>query len=291
MKKCAIVRNGFFTCPAMDNQIDSIFKELTLLGVEVDILKTDRLIASVSGGKIKSEIKRYDFIVFLDKDVYISRMLEKSGAKLINSATAIEICDDKMKTFIALANSGINLPDTVASPLNYSENADEFFKEVEKSIGYPVVVKEVFGSMGKSVYLAKDVKELVTLRSELKSRPHLYQKFIGGGGRDYRVIVIGKKAVGVMERVNENDFRSNIELGGKGKTAILNDELKNLSEKVSKTLDLDYCGVDIISDGEKLYVCEVNSNAFFKGFTEVTGINVAKIYAKFLCDKFYGAKL
>ena len=34
-------------------------------------------------------------------------------------------------------------------------------------------------------------------------------------------------------------------------------------------------------DGNPL-VCEVNSNAFFKGFEKVTGINVAKKYAEYI---------
>ncbi len=290
MKKCAIVRNGFFTCPSMDDQINCISNELSKLGVIADILKTDKILASISAGKIKTEVINYDFIVFLDKDVYLSRMLEKAGAKLVNSASSIEICDDKMKTYIALANIGVNLPDTISSPLNYALKEDEFASGVQNKIGFPVVVKEVFGSMGKNVYLAEDEKSLVDLRNKLKSRPHLYQKFIGVGGCDYRVIVIGNKAVGAMERVNEKDFRSNIELGGSGKACLLTDGLKNLAEKVSKTLGLDYCGVDVISDGEKLYVCEVNSNAFFKKFVEVTKINVAKLYAEFLYSKFYGEK-
>jgi glutathione synthase/RimK-type ligase-like ATP-grasp enzyme len=37
----------------------------------------------------------------------------------------------------------------------------------------------------------------------------------------------------------------------------------------------------IDKDGTPI-LCEVNSNAFFKGFEKVTGINVAKKYAEFI---------
>ena len=39
----------------------------------------------------------------------------------------------------------------------------------------------------------------------------------------------------------------------------------------------------IDSDGSPT-VCEVNSNAFFKGFENVTKINVAKKYAEFILN-------
>ena len=43
----------------------------------------------------------------LDKDKYISLMLEKAGLRLFNSSLAIELCDDKMLTHIILAKNGI----------------------------------------------------------------------------------------------------------------------------------------------------------------------------------------
>ena len=130
-------------------------------------------------------------------------------------------------------------------------------------------------------------EELRLLSSRLKSQPHLYQKFVGNGGKDLRVIVIGKKAVGAIQRINDKDFRSNVELGGKAIAVELTEDVALLSEKVAEILGLDYCGVDILSDGEKLYVCEVNSNAFFKGFCDATGINIGELYAKYLYKKFY----
>lgn len=287
MKKCAIIRNGFFSCDAMENQIDSISEELRKLGVCTVVLNTSAVLTRIIEGNVKSEIGDYDFIVFLDKDAYISHMLEKCGYNLVNSASAVEVCDDKMKTYIALSGKGINLPDTIASPLNYAGKDDESYLDVEKLLGYPIVVKEVYGSMGKSVYLAKDREGLRLLSSRLKTRPHLYQKFVGNGGKDLRVIVIGKKAVGAIQRINDKDFRSNVELGGKAIAVELTEDVALLSEKVAEILGLDYCGVDILSDGEKLYVCEVNSNAFFKGFCDATGINVAELYAKYLYKKFY----
>lgn len=284
MIKCAIIANGYYHGASMTAQIDSLTLELEKLKVSVDRIYTDKLITFLSGGATLSAIGDYDFILFLDKDPYISHMLEKAGYTLFNDATAIEVCDDKIKTLIALSDKGFNLPPTVPSPLNYAGKEDDFYREVE-FLGYPIVIKEVYGSMGNGVHIAKNPQDLTLLRSKLIKTPHLYQKFIGLGGRDIRVIVIGGKAIGAMERINDKDFRSNVELGGVGVNYELSEELRKISEEVSKVLNLDYCGVDILVENGKYYISEVNSNAFFKGFEKATGINVAKAYAEYLVSK------
>lgn len=288
MKTCAIIANGYFHPDAMVDQISSIQKAFGDKGVRCDVIYTDNLIGYIKENSSYSTLKDYAFLVFLDKDVYLSHILEKSGYRLVNGAKAIELCDDKMKTYVELSGKSVPIPDTISSPLNYVGKADDFYLEVENRLGYPVVIKEVYGSMGKGVYLAKNRDELIKIRNSLILKPHLYQKFIGEGGKDIRVIVIGGKAVGAMERRNENDFRSNVELGGTGMAVTLDEKVKDIAEKSAKILGLDYCGVDVLKDGDKYYICEVNSNAFFKGFRSATGIDVARLYVEYLCKKFFG---
>lgn len=289
MKKCAIIGNGYNVTEAVKMQIAQLKEELDNLGIVVDILYTDKIIVYLDGEEVNSVIGKYDFIVYLDKDYYISNMLEMCGYKLVNSAKAIEVCDDKIKTCLALAGK-LPIPKTVSSPLIYSAGKDDFYSEAEKVLSFPIVVKEAYGSMGNRVHLVKNEEELISLRSRLMGVPHLYQQFAGEYGRDLRVIVIGGKAVAAMERKNENDFRSNLELGGKGFAHKLSDEERELAESAAKIIGLDYCGVDILHENGKYYICEVNSNAFWKGISAVTGINIAKLYARYLYNKFYGQK-
>ena len=89
-----------------------------------------------------------------------------------------------------------------------------------------------------------------------------------------------------MKRKNANDFRSNIELGGKGERFDADENLIALCEKVANLLGLDYCGIDVLTDenGER-YICEVNSNAFFAEAERVCGVNIAKKYAELIIAK------
>lgn len=226
----------------------------------------------------------FGFAVFLDKDKYAPRMLERRGVRVFNSAAAIEACDDKMLTHIALAAHGVAMPETLPGLLCFDPAAapDEgYCRFAADRLGFPLVVKECYGSMGKGVYLARDFKELLDIAERVKLSPHLFQRFVASSaGRDIRVMAVGGRAVAWMLRKSETDFRSNIDLGGKGYAVELEPPFRALAERAARILGLDYCGVDLLigERGEPL-LCEVNSNAFFAELERVTGANVAGAYA------------
>ena len=285
-KKGLIVINGYFINDAIKHQTESLVDAFSKRGVKVDIIKGNELDISVKGKQVVCFLPKYDFIIYLDKEILRAQMLEKAGYKVFNSSEVIRICDDKMLTFVTLVGNGINMPKTIASPLNYTGATDtEFLSLVENSIGYPVVLKSSYGSMGKGVFKADNKTQLEKIYADLKGVPHLYQEFIGNGGKDIRVIVIGGKVVTAMQRVNENDFRSNVEQGGVGKKIVLDEKVVSMAERIAKTLKADYLGIDILFGDNEYYLCEVNSNAFFKGVTQTSGVSVADAYADYIVEK------
>ncbi|MDE6474075.1 MAG: RimK family alpha-L-glutamate ligase [Clostridia bacterium] len=292
MKKGLILVNAYTRQERSLNQSKRLKEELEKNGVDIDIKRNDFFIAQIDNdGEIISKAKDYDFCVYLDKDKYISLMLEKSGMRLFNSHNAIQACDDKMQTAILLAQHDIPMPRTLPGLLCY-ENQKlivDAIQRVAEALGFPVIVKSSYGSLGKEVYKANDMAELCQIAEKLKFSPHLFQEFIQESyGKDIRVIVIGGKVAAAMLRQSKGDFRSNIELGGEGKNIILPKEAQALCEKSAHLLGLDYCGIDVLLGENKYYICEVNSNAFFGGIEEVTGINVAEKYAGYICQKVYG---
>jgi len=138
-----------------------------------------------------------------------------------------------------------------------------------------MVAKRRNGSCGKQV-------ELVPRGSQLPD--DLYQKTTQKGWHiqkfipymhDYRVIVVGGKSIGVIERLPpDDDFRANISLGAKA-LAVNNRESSDvidLAEDTAQKLGCDYVGVDILSYSSGLYVVEVNFFANFRGFESIHGI-------------------
>ena len=292
MKKGLILINAYSRLKSSLNQSKRLKEELEKLGVSVDILPNDFFAAQIDcRGNIRTKTEEYGFCIYLDKDKYISHMLEKSGLRLFNSHGAIEVCDDKMLTSITLANAGIPMPKTLAGLLCYDGDAEigeNVFNRIESELGYPVVVKTSYGSLGKGVFKADNRGELTEIANKLKCTPHLFQQFVkSSAGRDIRAIVIGGKFVASMLRSSDCDFRSNLELGGRAQAFDPPQELISLCERVAKLLKLDYCGIDVLFGEEGYYICEVNSNAFFGGIEKATNINIAKAYAGYIYGKIY----
>ncbi len=274
------------------HQANRLKDELNALGVSVSIMTDTFLRNYIAENKIQTELKDIDFIVYLDKDKYQSEILESLGIRLFNTHKAVRVCDDKGSTYLALENSGLNIPKTIFGALCYNKDMPidtDWAKKIAENLSYPLIIKESFGSMGKGVYLANNLSELLEVMEKVKLKPHLFQEYIGEPGVDVRVIVIGGKAVCAMERRNDNDFRSNVAQGGYGKKITLDDEFKKSAERCAEILGLDYCGVDLLyGKDNKPYVCEVNSNAFISGIEKVTGFNVAKSYAEYIVSLIKG---
>lgn len=246
-------------------------------------------------GKMEKE-QRPDFVIFWDKDVRLAALMEKAGLRLFNSADAIAACDDKSMTYIRLKQEGIRMPRTWLAPKTFAKDGyeqKEFFVHAGEELGYPVVVKECFGSFGFQVYLAHDRQELEQIVAQLKNAPFLLQEYIANSeGRDIRIQMVGEEAVACMYRYNDGDFRANITNGGKMKAYTPNAEQIRVARKACRCLELDFAGVDLLfGDGEEPVLCEVNSNAHFKNIYTCTGINVAdKIltYIKRIVEKGEG---
>lgn len=292
MKKAFILTNPYSELPSAKNQSERLESELEKLGVHTDIIKLSLGLSIDTSGKIISGFGGYDFGIFLDKDKYAAHMLELTGIRLFNSARSVEICDDKMLTHIALSGKGICMPQTAAGLLCYTPEAEikkDALDKIESAFGYPVIVKESYGSLGKGVYKADNRTQLENLCKKVKTVPHLFQQFIKPSeGRDIRVIVIGGRCVAAMQRKSNSGFRSNIELGGEGECYAIDAKLNDICVRTAKILNLDYCGIDVLFGENGYLVCEVNSNAFFGGIEKVTGVNVARAYAEYICGEIYG---
>ena len=291
--RAIVIINGYPVAEKFHKQGERIAHALRARGVETDVLKNGDVSALLqSDGSVKAILPHnYDFAVYLDKDKYLGYALEKTGLRLFNSARAVEICDDKMTTYLSLINSGLRIPKTLPAPLSYNlktkEVNERFLQNVAQELGFPLVAKTSYGSFGVGVELVHGMSELREIAEKLRNKPHFFQEYVAQSkGRDIRVIVIGGKALGGMERMAQGEeFRSNIELGGKGRKITLTQEYAEAAERAATALGLDYCGVDLLITQLGPVLCEVNSNAFFEGFEEATGLDVADAYAEYILSK------
>lgn len=221
-----------------------------------------------------------DFALFWDKDIRLGQALTACGVRLYNPIDAVAVCDDKSATHLALARAGVPMPRTLLAPMTYREISapiETFLEKAAQALGFPMIVKECYGSLGGQVYMAETPAELRELCMGMGSKPFLVQEFLNhAAGEDIRVYVVGDRVAAAMHRRSAGDFRSNIGMGGTGSPQALTAAQEELALRCCRILGLAFAGVDLLWDaaGNPL-VCEVNSNAFMGEITACTGVDVA----------------
>ncbi len=222
--------------------------------------------------------------VYFDKDIITGLRLELLGIRLYNNIGSIELCDDKRRTGELLRHD-LKVPETVTSPLLFSDDPafrKDFSDRVGERLGFPLVAKLAFGSLGQQVKLIHTREELQNCCEEWKNKPHLFQKYIEPSkGKDIRIYVVGGQAVAAMERHNPKDFRSNIGAGGHGEKITPPAGFEQAAIDACALLGLDFGGVDLLygPDGEPI-ICEVNSNALFNELNTVCDVHIEKRIAE-----------
>ena len=268
-------------------------EEFSSLGISLDVFVNNGTLALIKDSELVVNLPKCDFVIYLDKDIYLARILEKAGYRLFNKADFIKLCDDKALTNIACASRGIAMPDTITGPLFYSQELKPenllFLDEIVKELGLPLILKRVYGSLGLGVYLIKTKEELIEAYKEHCRAPILFQRYVGSSyGVSARIIVIDKQVVGGFIRYNKSDFRSNFGDNASSRPLKDGDKCFDLARYIAEELDIEYAGIDFmfLENGEPV-MCEINSNAFFEEFEKVTGINVARKYAEMIKRKIY----
>lgn len=262
-------------------KIERLKEEFNKKNIKLDVFINNGTLAIIKDNNVKINLPKCDFVFYLDKDIYLARLLEKAGYRLFNRADFIKLCDDKMLTFIGCANLGIRMPKTIAGPLVYTDLQESnyaFLDNVIDELGLPMVVKKVYGSLGEGIYLVNNKEELRKLYSEIARNPIVFQEYVGSSyGQSVRVLIIDGKVFGSFVRTNSGDFRSNYGDTASSKKLENSTKYTEFAQQIADKLQIEYAGIDLfVSDDEEPILCEINSNAFFEEFEKVTGLNVAE---------------
>ncbi|WP_117170456.1 ATP-grasp domain-containing protein [Paraliobacillus sediminis] len=262
------------------------------VGITIKIVKNDQILSIVdsTGLNLLQSIEQGhlpDFVLFIDKDIALARQLELIGIRVFNSADAIELCDNKVLMYQALAHKKLPIPKTIIAPKIFT-GADtiamENFYEIEKVLTYPLIIKEGYGSYGEQVYLIADRNQLVERIQLIYDRPFLFQEFIGSSyGRDVRINVVGNEVVAAVTRFAADDFRANVQLGSTMEAYQPSEVEKDLAIKATQAVGADFAGVDLLfGENGNPIICEVNTNAHIENIFHHTGVNVADHIVAFI---------
>lgn len=228
-------------------------------------------VLAVSADEIANRaVDNIKFVIWANEATQ-AKLLEKNpNIKFYNNASAAAVANDKWQTYRLLNANLIAQPETSTT----------------QDFVFPVVVKARHGSLGKQVYLAHDMAELLKAERQLGSKPIIYQEYIEeSAGKDMRVICIGGQAYAWYKRVNDDDFRANIAQGGHGEQCELTAEYREIAERTAHAMGLDICGVDILFGADEPLVCEVNARPMVGGIEQTTGKNVIGAYVDYILQR------
>jgi len=254
--------------------------------IEVPCFPVTALTASVGTGRYitSSEITLADYDTLLIRAIpsgsleqIIYRMdalhrLENLGAKVINSAEAIERGVDKYYTLTLMEDLGIRVPETIVT-----EKFDDALAAFDE-LGKDVVVKPLFGSEGRGIVRVTDKDAAYRLFRALEMGRYVFyiQRYIPHGHKDFRVFVIGGKVMAAMTRTGK-DWKCNMANGAGATSLTVDNELGDISVRAAEALKADYAGIDILpgEDGNS-YLIEVNSIPGWRGLKKATGFDAAE---------------
>ena len=205
--------------------------------------------------------------------------IERSGIACINSRDCMEICSDKYRTALMLADAGLKTPTTVLVP--NQKGASLAFDKLGSE--YPVILKTNTGTKGVGVLFVESERGLdsmVQLLYKLDENIALLLQSYIKTDFDVRVMVINDKVIGAMQRnVVEGDFRSNYSQGATIEEYELSDVERENCIRAAKIVGGSWVGVDFIPSKDKdeqPFILEVNSSPGTKGFGKATKIDTIK---------------
>ena len=205
----------------------------------------------------------------------IVRQFEMLNVFTTTGSLAFIRARDKLRSMQLLARNNVDIPRTVVAREN--RDADELIKLVG---GAPVIIKIAKSSQGEGVVLAETRKAARSIIQAFYSQNVniLVQEFIAeANGEDVRAFIIDGKIVAAMKRktLDEDEFRSNINLGGVGEPVELTPREERLAKKAAKLMHLSIAGVDILRSKRGPLVMEVNAFPMLTGIEATTKIDVA----------------
>jgi glutathione synthase/RimK-type ligase-like ATP-grasp enzyme len=217
-------------------------------------------------------IEKDDVAVFLEVSPYGLYEKLQHECRIINKDYFDSCKKGKFDQTNIIKKAGLNYIPTYTID-NINELTDDVFVE-----------KPMIGSLGKGV-------RLLSSRNNLK-KSCIYQKYIPNEA-EWRVIVINHKAVSMIRKKRQgNKFVNNLAQGGLAWPE-WNDDVAKYAVECSKSLNIEYCGIDIIKslDDGKYYFLESNSASTYETSQLVTGINISDIFVRYIIDKYDTKKI
>ena len=253
-----------------------LIEEAKKRGIEIVLINDKEVVFELEQHKKTADII-LERCINHSRAMYSLQIFNANGIPTINSATCAELCGSKFLVTSALIEHGIPTPQVAIA---FTEKAA--LSAIE-NIGYPAVLKPAIGTWGTLLAKVNDreaAEAVVSHKKNLGSYHHsvyYIQEYIKKPGRDIKVFVVENKVVGAVYR-ECNHWMTHFDKGAVLKTCKITPGIEKLALAAAKAVQGDIVAIDILEDGKKLQVLEVDYTVeFSKYFPHISTCIVQEI--------------
>jgi len=217
------------------------------------------------------------------RGLYISKIYEANGVKVVNSSQVAERCGDKYVTSQILVKEGIPTPRVLMA---FDE---ESALAAADAIGYPFVMKPVVGSWGRLLAKVDDrstAEAFIEHKATLGVNHQVFylQEYIAKPGRDIRTFVVGEEPICAIYRASEN-WITNTARGGVATNCPLTPELTDICRRTAHAMGGGLLAIDVFETDNGLVVNEVNHTMEFRNSITTTGVNIPVLMIEYILSQ------
>src|SRR6266498_2999460 len=217
------------------------------------------------------------------RGLYISKIYEANGVKVVNSSQVAERCGDKYVTSQILVKEGIPTPRVIMA---FDE---ESALAAAEEIGYPFVLKPVVGSWGRLLAKVEDrstAEAFIEHKATLGVSHQVFylQEYINKPGRDIRAFVIGNEVICAIYRSSEN-WITNTARGGVATNCPVTDEIAELCYRAAQAVGNGLLALDLFETENGLTINEINHTMEFRNSITTTGVNIPQKMVEYVVSR------
>jgi len=221
--------------------------------------------------------------VSYSRGLYISKIYEANGVKVVNTPQVAERCGDKYVT------SQILVQNRIPTPRVLMAFDEESALAAVDAMGYPCVLKPVVGSWGRLLAKVDNrhmAESLIEHKASLGVNHQVFyiQEYINKPGRDIRAFVVGEEPIAAIYRSSEN-WITNTARGGVATNCPLTPELTDICRRTAQAIGGGLLAIDVFESDNGLTINEVNHTMEFRNSITTTGINIPALMVDYVLEQ------
>lgn len=253
-------------------------------GLQMDWVNDEALCLGRSEAK---SISGYDAILIRSRSYtrggLLATLAGESMIPVLNTPEAIHACENKLALRVVLRKAGVPVPDfrLIVSRQDFNIALAEF--------PMPLVVKPIFGGMGRRVHLLREHTTAQSFYDYIDDLGHAFEQaclvepYLGS--RSVRCLVVGRSLVAAAEfESNGADWRNNAALGSQHRAVAREPAILQIVDQVVDELGSGIYGIDLFKTPAGYLINEVNHAPGFRAVATATGIDVASAIGGYLLE-------